>query len=373
MRKKVLAILGASYLQEPLYIKARNKGLYTLGFSWPEGAVCKDLADEFYPISVLDYEDILKVCEEKHIDGIVTVATDICIPVIAKIAEKLQLPGNSVDTALSTTNKFMMREKLQKSDIKIPAFITTNKLIPFSETSLRLPVIVKPVDRSGSLGVTRVNTTAEFTQALEQAIACSLSGKIIIEEFIEGDEVSVEAISYKGRHKVITITDKVTTGPPHFVELEHHQPSILPDSIQKEIYSVTEAILELFNVQNGASHTELKITQAGEIYCIEIGTRMGGDFIGSDLVELSTGFDFVNAVIDIALGQFNPVEDFEVKSSSGVYFLSKETEYLQDFMKQSNDDRIVKKKIQSEVLKPLNSSNDRSGYLIYKSPQRLRL
>ena len=167
------------------------------------------------------------------------------------------------------------------------------------------------------------------------------------------------------------ITDKITTNAPHFVELEHHQPSLLPKEIKDRIVDITINALKSVQIEYGASHSEFKITNSGEIYAIEVGARMGGDFIGSHLVELSTGYDYIKGVIDIALNKFIEPENHNQDSSySGVYFLSKETERLLPYFER-NEDYVIEKKIMNHKLVNIKNSNDRSGYLIYKSREKI--
>jgi biotin carboxylase len=192
-------------------------------------------------------------------------------------------------------------------------------------------------------------------------------------EDVEGDEVSVESISWEGTHYVLTITDKVTTGEPYFVELEHHQPSALPEEIQERIKTETIKTLDALGVKYGASHAEFKITKKGDVYAIETGARMGGDFIGSDLVYFSTDYDFLKAVIDVAFGVFQTPETTNTKCS-GVYFLSEETKRLLPVLKNStNFEYIRRSEIQDENLKLIRCSADRSGYLIYQSDKKILL
>jgi biotin carboxylase len=199
----------------------------------------------------------------------------------------------------------------------------------------------------------------------------SLEKKVVVEEFIEGVEVSVESISWKGKHHILAITDKVTTEAPYFVELQHHQPSLLSQEIQDKIIAETLKALDALDIEFGASHSEFKITKEGKVFTIEVGARMGGDFIGSHLVELSTGYDFIKGVIDVALHQFEePV--FGQQNHSGVYFLCKETDYLIPYFAASNAFDVEKEILNSE-LKNIKNSNDRSGFLIYQSDQKIEL
>lgn len=373
---KKLAILGASYLQLPLVKKGKEMGIYVICFAWDDGkAICKNYADAFYDISVLEKELILEKCKEEKIDGILTVATDICVPTIAFIAKELNLVGNSVDCALKTTNKGFMRKSFQDSNILSPNYKVVKSTNDTNLLNLKFPLIVKPSDRSGSLGVIKVESLNNLEKAIQYCIEVSLEKSAIVEEYITGKEVSVETISWQGRHSIITITDKTITKEPYFVELAHHQPSQLPTKIQEEIINTSLQILEATGVKNGASHIELKIQPDDGVYVIELGSRMGGDFIGSDLVPLSTGFDYLQAVIDIALNQFDGKVEKTLNKFSGVYFLSENTKKLLPYFGnfKSSEFEIVKKELQNPVLKEIHNSNDRSGYLIFQSTKKVNL
>lgn len=365
-----LAIIGASYLQLPLVKKAKEMGIETHCFAWIDGAVCNEFADFFYPISILDKDLILEKCKEIGIDGITTIATDIAVPTICYIADKLDLISNSWDSALLSTNKLEMRKAFSRAGCSIPKFIEV-LTDGFNVEGFSFPLIVKPVDRSGSRGVSKVDFEKDLGSALKYAAEESFSKSILVEEYIEGIEVSVECISWNGNHKVLVITDKFTSGSPNFVELAHHQPSFLPELIQRNIKDETLKCLDALGIKYGASHSEFKITSDGKIYVIEVGARMGGDFIGSNLVELSTGYDFLKATINIAINKY---EDSNIlfNKCSGVYFLSKETENLLSYFENINDFEI-EKKIFNQDLKFVTSSNDRSGYLIYQANKRILL
>jgi biotin carboxylase len=367
-----LAILGASYLQVPLVMKANSMGIETHCFAWDnEEAVCKKIAHHFHPISVLDKEKILDKCVEIKITGIVTIASDICVPTIAYVAEKLNLISNSVSSSLLSTNKGKMREAFKRSNIASPKFITItthSELESFED--FNYPLIVKPTDRSGSRGVSMVENKLELIKAVDGALEESLEKKVVVEEFFEGVEVSVESISWRGKHYILAITDKVTTGAPFFVEIEHHQPSQISTEVRNKINKMTLEALDALGIENGAGHSEFIINSDGEIRIIEVGARMGGDFIGSDLVELSTGYDYLKGTIEIALGEFN--EPYINKENfSGVLFLCKGTEYILPVIKNYHSyPELIRIEILDEELKPLRSSGDRSGYLIYQAKKK---
>ena len=371
--KKKLAIIGASYLQLPIVKKAKEMGIETICFAWEEGAVCKDIADQFYPISIIEKEEVLKKCQEIGIDGITTIASDTAVVTVNYVASRMGLISNPDDYSETTTNKYLMRQCFLDNGVPSPKFTLADDNNHYHITGFKFPLIVKPTDRSGSRGVEKVLDPVQLEEAIIRAQNESFEHKAIIEEFVTGREVSVESISYEGKHYILQITDKVTTGAPFFVELEHHQPSSLPEDIKSQIRNIVLHALNALHIKYGASHSELKITEDGDIRVIEIGARMGGDFIGSDLVKLSTGYDFLEGVIKVALGDFEEPKITEHKCS-GVYFLCKETEKLLPIIETAGKcPEVVRAEVTDPVLRNIEQSADRSGYLIYKSSSKFNI
>lgn len=365
--KKKLTIIGASYLQLPLVMKAKEMGLQTMCFAWEDGAVCREVCDHFYPISILDKEEIFKVCQDNSIDGITTIASDTAVITVNYVASRMGLISNPYDFSNVTTNKYLMRRCFIDKGVPSPKFVLVDSSGNYDISGFKFPLIVKPTDRSGSRGVEKVIEPSMLESAIRRAANESFENQAIIEEFVSGREVSVESISFNGKHYILQITDKVTTGAPFFVELEHHQPSSLPDDIKGRIKEIVKHALDALHIQYGASHSELKINENGDIRVIEIGARMGGDFIGSNLVQLSTGYDFLKGVIEVALGDFKKPVITE-NNHSGVYFLSEDTKQLLPIIQNwKSYPEIVDAFVTRKELRRIESSNERSGYLIYKS------
>lgn len=365
---KKLAIIGASYLQLPLVQKAKELGIETHCFAWIDGAVCKDIADFYYPISILEKETILDICKKVKIDGITSIASDTAIPTACFVAENLKLISNSYASSLIATDKYKMRQAFLENHVSSPKFAIADKNMVLND--FHFPLIVKPTDRSGSRGVTKIEQKNNLQNAIERAINESFSKQAIVEEFVTGKEVSVETISWEGQHYILTITDKVTTEEPYFVELEHHQPSQLNKIIKEKLKTETIKALNALGIKYGASHTEIKIINNNEAYLIEVGARMGGDFIGSDLVILSTGYDFVKGVIEVALGDFSAPE-FTKQKYSGVCFLSEKTKKIKTIIENYRDyPEIVQAEITDQKLRKIQQSADRSGYFIYQSDDK---
>ena len=364
-----LAILGASKPHLPLYLKAKEMGVETYCIAWSQGAYCKDYADHFYDISITDKETIAEFCIAEGIDGIISNALEIAVPTMAYVSEKCGFNGNSYLSACCAVNKRKMREAIHKFNAcPQPEFtvLSGDKYCP-----KQYPIIIKPVDSSCSNGVTKVDCYEDLLTAIKRAKEVSVSGEVLIEECVLGREVSVESISYHGKHYVLTITDKETTGAPYFVETAHHQPSNLPEQIKKELEYYVPRILNAIGITNGASHAEFKIDDVGNVKFIEIGARGGGDFISYNLVELSTGYDYVKGMIEVALNIFKEPK-LNLSRYSGVYFLSKETAYIKDFILRNKDqDWVIDSEIQDEELKELKKSQDRTGYIIYQADNKI--
>ena len=371
--KKRIAIIGASYLQLPAVLKAKALGYEVHCFAWEKGAVCKDKADFFYPISIIDKDKILEVCKRVQIDGITTIASDVAVLAVTYVASKMGLIGNPVEYADVTTNKYLMRETFLRYDVPSPKYTMVDSSGQYDIDGFNYPLIVKPTDRSGSRGVEKVSSEEMLDSAVARARMEAFNKTAIIEEFVDGKEISVESISFKGRHYVLQITDKVTTGDPFFVELEHHQPSSLPNDIKDKVKRIVLKALDALHVEYGASHSELKVTNNGDIRVIEVGARMGGDFIGSDLVQLSTGYDFLGETLKVAMGEFAPPEYLESKYS-GVFFLCEEAKWLKDVIENKREyPEIVKAEITDNSLRKVECSGDRSGYAIYSSQAQFTL
>ena len=370
---RTLAIIGASYLQRPLVEKAKQMGLRTICFAWEEGAVCRDVCDVFYPISIIEKEEILRICREEKIDGICTIGSDISAPTVAYVAQEMGLTGNRYEAAVRANNKYMMREALHAAGVDCPKYHVEVKGKRLKVKGLTLPLIVKPSDRSGSLGVQKITQWEDLEPAVMVAERLSIRHEAMVEEYIEGREISVEMISCHGKHYALQITDKETTEAPHFVELAHHQPSDLPQELQTRIFAITRRALDALGLTEGASHSEYKITKEGRVVVMEIGGRMGGDFIGSHLVQLSTGYDFVQGVIQVALGEEIHPQPKAI-SHSGVYFLSADTAKVLPYIQHADRyPEIVAAEQTDTELHPLTCSADRSGYFIYRNNSRYEI
>lgn len=300
---KNLAIIGASYLQLPLIKKAKEMGFCTHVFAWAANDVGEQEADFFYPISITEKDVILQKCKKVGICGICSIASDLAVITVNYVANNLGLPCNSMESTTVSTNKHQMRLAFEKNGDPSPKSMLVDRNTDLSKVNIAYPAIVKPTDRSGSRGIYKIFSSEELEIAVESAIQQSLEKNALIEEYVEGKEYSVEYISYQGKHAFLAVTEKYTTGAPHFIETGHREPAPVAKDVENKIREVVEHALSSLMIINGASHSEVKIADDGTIKIIEIGARMGGDCIGSDLVRYSTGYDFVKMVIQVACGE----------------------------------------------------------------------
>ena len=370
-----LAIIGAGYMAKEYALKAKEKNIKVYCFAWEEGAVAKDCVDVFYPISVLEKEHILKICKDIGIDGVIATAS-IAITTAAYIADKLELNSNSVYISSMIQNKIWVRLQLQKAQyIKQPVFYklehNKNKL-NISEPVF--PVIVKPVSSEGKKGVMVARNRLEYEKAVSYALSGDKLGLgIMIEEFLsEGKEYSVETISFMGEHQVIQLTEKVSSGAPHCVELGHHQPADLDNAVIERIILAINEMLNTVRWYNGPSHIEIKIIN-GEVYLIELNARAAGDHIASKLVWLSTEYDYLGEIINVALGikpkKFDKKFD---KRCAGIIFIVDQTKnILQHLNNCNNREWLYEKQIDNHNITELKGNDGfRVNYIIYSNNER---
>lgn len=308
MSQKKLMILGAGILQLPAIKKAVDMGLRVVALDMNPDAVGFSVTGvEKEVISTIDISLAIDTAKRHSIDGVMTLATDMPMRTVAAIAKELNIVGISPETAINATDKSVMRECLLKNGVPIPKFFKVDNEKDFFSAiqNFKSPFIVKPADSSGSRGIQLVSDVKNKDKAFsayEYSRSFSRNGTVVVEEYMSGPEVSVEAITIEGNTQIIQITDKITTGAPHFVELGHTQPSRLDINTIESIKSIAKSTISAIGINNGPSHTEIIVTDRGP-KIVEIGARLGGDCITSHLVPLSTGIDIVEACIKIALGE----------------------------------------------------------------------
>ncbi|MGC4118191.1 MAG: ATP-grasp domain-containing protein [Myxococcales bacterium] len=261
-------------------------------------------ADQAHQVDTHDVQGIIETARRERAAGIVTLCTDLPVRGVAAASRELGLCAVSVEAAEAATHKGKMREAFACGGAPIPRFSRVRSLAEARDAADRigLPVILKPPASSGSRGIFKVARNDQVAAGYKHASSIAGSDEILVEEFVEGPEVSVETLSFRGEHRIITITDKRTTGDPFWVESGHVEPSRLSQGDQDAIRQATLAGLNALGIDNSAGHVEIRVGRDGP-RIMEIGSRLGGDFITTELVPRSTGVDMVEAIIRIALGE----------------------------------------------------------------------
>lgn len=300
--KKVM-IVGASVGQISLIKKAKELGYEVGVVDFDSHAAGILFADTFYNVSTIDEDAVLKAANNFGANGVTTVQTDMPMRSIGKVNECMGLKGIDYATAIKATDKIEMIKCFKENKISSPWYFVVNDVLELKkiEQKLSFPCIFKPADNSASRGVVLVNRSEEITQSYDYSIQFSKNGRILIEEYMQGPEFSVEIIVKDGFPYTIAVTDKLTTGAPFFVEMGHSQPSFLDADNLREVKSLAEHAILAVGVKDGEGHVEIILTKEGP-KVVELGARLGGDFITSDLVPLSTGIDMLATAIQIACG-----------------------------------------------------------------------
>lgn len=305
---KKLLVLAAGILQVPVIKKAREMGVYVVAVDGDPDAVGLKLADKHVVANITSEEDMLRIAREERIDGVIHPCSEVSMAVMGRLNDELGLSGISREMALRATNKHLMREAFEAYGAPSPKSYCFDNVEQawkcFCKDLSGGDCILKPSRNSGSRGIAKVSgniSRNKFIELFKRSKSESRDNSVMLEQFVEGPEFSVEIIVWNGQVNVLTVTDKKTTEAPYFVELGHNQPSVFPNEIVKTIEDAAIAGVKALAVDNCACHAEVKV-QNGIAYIMEIGARLGGDFISTELTYLSTGIDMVAASINCALG-----------------------------------------------------------------------
>ena len=367
---KKLMIVGASVLQLPAILKAKEMGLHVAVVDYNPHAVGISYADEYFNASTMDEDAVLDAAEKYQPDGIVTLATDLPMRGVAKASEKLHLHSINYATAFKATDKYEMIKAFKEYNVPSPWFFAVDSYDELCalQSFISYPCIIKPTDNAGSHGIAKVNSFQELLDKYEFAHSFSHGGKVIVEEYLDGPEVSVEVMVVKSQVHILQITDKITTVAPHFVEMGHTQPSRLTDDVKQAIRDVAIAACQAIGIDNGPAHVEMRVTSRGPVM-IELGARLGGDNITTHLVPLSTGIDMVGATIQVALGEIPDIIPTcfcgsairYIQASNGVIkaIVGEEAASKIPGVKQITFTKEV-----GESSVPIQCSNDRIGFVI---------
>jgi biotin carboxylase len=303
---KTVLILGAGIMQIPAIRIAKSRGWRVVVADGNPDAEGKGLCDRFAHVDLKDLDGLLALARDcaarGGIDGVFTAGTDFSISV-AWVAEKMSLPGIPYETARRATDKALMREAFARAGVPSPRFACwTGEGEPSAcVRGFAFPLVVKPVDNMGARGVRRVDGPADLAAACSEALPLSRSSRVIVEEFMEGAELSLDAVVYKGEATVCGVADRHIYFPPYFVELGHTMPTDLGSRTAGEAREVFCAGIRALGIHTGAAKGDIKVTPQGAMIG-EIAARLSGGYMSGWTFPLSSGVDVTGAALNIAVG-----------------------------------------------------------------------
>lgn len=367
-------VLAAGLLQIPVIKKAKEMGYYVIAVDDDVKAPGMAIADKaVVPGGLVNEEKMLVLAKEEQISGVIHPCSEVAMNVMGRINDELHLHGISHETAINATNKHLMRKAFEAYGAPSPkSFCTETVEEGFKQYQLiQGKAILKPSRNSGSRGVSEIEpgiSFEEFAHLFERSKVESRDASVMIEQFVEGPEFSVEIIVWNGNVNVLQVTDKKTTESPYFVELGHNQPSLFSDDVVSAVSAAAVKGVEALQLNDCAAHAEVKY-QNGKPYIMEIGARLGGDFISTELTRLSTGIDMVAAAISVAMGDEPRLNPTEQKHGVCIrYFCPKPGKLVSIKNKDVlNDACVYDAKIYprvGDIIPKVKSSLDRSGHVI---------
>lgn len=316
--KRNLIIIGGGMLQLPLIRTAQRMGLHAIVFDMDVDAVGMAAADTSVQMSTRDIDGAVreakKLRQTMPIHGVITAGTD-ASRAVAAIAGALELPGIRYSAAEAASNKVLMRRTLRKYGVPIPDFFPVWSLKEARDAldELGVPAVIKPAENMGSRGVIKIRSRDEIQRAYRHAKRYATTGELILEQYMEGPELSVDALAWDGQIVMTGIADRIITREPYFIEVGHNMPSALPLHLIEEASEVMRAGMRALGIHTGAGKGDLKVTPEG-VKVGEIAARLSGGWMSSHTFPLHSGVDLYRAAIRIALGDepgdLRPVHDF---------------------------------------------------------------
>ena len=373
-----ILIFGGGENQRTLIQSAKQLGFRTIVIDPNPEAAARTEADIFKVIDTKDKAGTIALTKKYNIKGIVTCQMENPLFLMAEIAEEMGYIFPTKESIIKARNKWLMKQCFLENTVPCSEGVLIKAGIDIRLKDLKgllFPFVIKPLDSFSSRGVYKVNNIEEIQLYINNSRQFSSNGDIIIEEFLDGPEVSVESVTQNGITEVIQITDKAITPYPTTVEMAHVQPSNHKPEIQVALKTIVRKAIRSLGLDNCATHSEVKITDSG-VKVVEVGARLGGDYITSHLVPLSAGVNIEAAAINISMGKIPDIERKETKGSAIRYLnlpSGKKVMRIGNWKEILNKPYIkhalimVKK---DEIISPITDSAKRKGFVIVQGKDR---
>lgn len=315
--------VGAGPAQMPAIRRARDLGYEPFAVDADPSAVGFEFAAEFTIGDIRDPAFIKECAVRYRVNAIVAIATDVSVPSVARVCESLGLPAIPVEGADVSVNKLLQRERMKAAGLVVPIFepFQTVEVALAKAVEIGFPVVIKPIDAAGSRGVRLVQDAGAVAQAAEEALAVSRTSVGLVEEYIEGAEVSVEGFVVGGEFHVVCLSEKTRTPPPYLLDMAVHFPDSLMPTERDAIISVARKAVAACGLDNCPVHMELLRSVRGPVV-VELAARGAGFRVFTNILPYVTGLDTVNVQLQSALGMPVQIEPKVPSRGAAIIFLS---------------------------------------------------
>ncbi len=318
-----LLIIGAGTDQVPAYERAQALGIETVAIDYDPNAPAFSIAQYHYVVSTKDIDAVIdtakRIADTIGLDGVMTIGAEVS-PTVSAVADSLNLPGVSPEVALLTTNKCARAKRFMEANIRFPNYSVIDQ--KNQKHTLKYPLVIKPSDNSASRGVRIIENDHELAQTLPESLALASDQQVILEEFVPGDQISIEGVVVDGILHVTAIADRNYARNPYFYPLmvedggemptKHAQPTI--DKMCAEFAKAAKAL----GIHTGPTKGDLIISQEGDVYVIEVTSRLSGGGFCSRVVPRVNGINIVDTTIQLAVGQSVDTSTLKPKFSKGM-------------------------------------------------------
>lgn len=307
MTEKRILMLGGSPFQIPCIKYAKEQGYYVITCDYCPDNPGHQYADEYVNISTTDLEAVLRLAKEKNIDGILAYASDPAAPTAAYVAEKLNLSGNSFTSVKILSEKDLYRKFQHKNNFEAPkygSFYSWNDFLKYAD-DFTFPVIVKPVDSSGSKGVTKVTDPNKMPDAITYAMKFTRTDRFLVEELIEKkySQLDGDIFVYDGKIVAYYLGDQTNdTSVNEFTPAGINYPSRVPLKYHDVIYEELQRLVDLLKLKVGGMNIEVLISTDDKVYIIEAGARNGGNCI-PEIIKCASNVDMIKMSVETCIGQ----------------------------------------------------------------------
>ncbi|RXT03678.1 ATP-grasp domain-containing protein [Ammoniphilus sp. CFH 90114] len=381
--KKKILVLGAGRDQLPIINKAKELGLFVIVVS-PKGEYDGfKIADKIFYADITEIDEILEFAKSEGVDGVVSDQLDIAVPSIAYITEMLNLPGIGYDCSQYFTNKNLMRNVAEEVGIPIPRYKEVEDLNSGLGVAndIGFPVVIKPVDSAGSKGVFKVDSEDEFREKFKLAKVESFSRKVMVEDFIQGEQYLSRGYVDEYKLRLFAFADRYYFDlPKNFLPNITIFPATVEKNIQMRMVDYHDRLIKKLRPKFGATGSEwIYNRDTDTLYLVEISIRGGGAFISSDLIPEAYGIDLQPYLINASLNQKNSdvfSANIKNRSSAYVFFLLPEGRVcdVSGLNEIESIEGVLKSFVRNikvgEIIKSINHKGSRIGPILVSGDTR---